>query len=144
MASASGKCVTDLQYHLKQGRLCRNLQKEPGPVLPTVFAPYQSNLHLQLAYRLLKDRHWVKHAHLFVVSMLLQMFEFGLFARPSLAASPHALHVQRSHSRDIPLNHLLCTLHLGKKLRISNDSRRVLYLPAGLIKPSDDSNDGSF
>jgi len=74
----------------------------------------------------------------------VQKFEFGLFAWPSLAASPYALHVQRSHSCDIPFNHLLRTLHLGEKLRISNDSCRVLYLPAGFIKPSDDSNDGSF
>ena len=51
------------------------------------------------------------------------------------------LHVQGGYSGNIPLDQLLCGLHLGKELRIPNNPRRIFHLPARFIQSSDNTND---
>lgn len=54
----------------------------------------------------------------------------------------YQLHVQRSYSSDVSLDHLLSALHLHIQLRIPYDPCRIFHLTAGLVEPGYDSNDG--
>jgi hypothetical protein len=69
-------------------------------------------------------------ASLMECTMYIQYFDIWL---SSERGSDLNLHVQTSNSGDVPLDHLLTCLHLGKQLWISNNSRRVLDLATSLV-----------
>lgn len=62
----------------------------------------------------------------------------------NLVVRPTSLHVQAGCGANVPLDQLLASLHLGEQRRISNDSRRILHLPASLVQACDDPDNGSF
>lgn len=94
------------------------------------------------------------HTTLYSISLMLLFRRHLCHMLPSCSCnithnslSPHishVSHVQTCNSRDISLDHLLASLHLRKKFRITNNPCSVFDLSAGLIQPRDDSHDSAF
>ena len=80
-------------------------------------------------------------SHLLDATASRGMFVHLLITEESITRG-YQLHVQRSYSSDVSFDHLLSALHLREQLRVTYDPCRILDLPAGLVKPGDDTNNG--
>ncbi len=61
-----------------------------------------------------------------------------------LSSSYPTSHIQTCYSSDVPLDHLLASLHFREQFWISNDPSSILHFSARLIKSCDDTYNCPF